>query len=94
MLFSQDAGRARDEGEQALELAERVRVNAEGQRAESEGMFLVVQEKERQLAQVSYSTDINTLSNRQLMQIKMSTRICCLDTYHQNLRTNIIFIFM
>ncbi|KAJ7376427.1 establishment of epithelial cell polarity [Desmophyllum pertusum] len=48
---AQDAGRARDEGEQALELAERVRVNAEGQRAESEGMFLVVQEKERQLAQ-------------------------------------------
>lgn len=52
LLFSQDAGRARDEGEQALELAERVRVNAEAQRAEAEGMFLVVQEKERQLAQV------------------------------------------
>lgn len=46
-----DAGRARNEGEQALELAERVRVNAEAQRAEAEGMFLVVQEKERQLAQ-------------------------------------------
>jgi len=42
----------RDEGEQALELAERVRVNAEAQRAEAEGMFLVAQEKERQLAQV------------------------------------------
>jgi len=46
-----DAGRVRDEGEQALELAERVRVNAEAQRAEAEGMFLVAQEKERQLAQ-------------------------------------------
>ena len=42
----------RDEGEQALELAERVRANAESQRAEAEGMFLVIQEKERQLAQV------------------------------------------
>ena len=42
----------RDEGEQALELAERVRVNAESQRAEAEGMLLIVQEKERQLAQV------------------------------------------
>nr|XP_058970698.1 fas-binding factor 1-like isoform X2 [Pocillopora verrucosa] len=46
-----DAGRARNDGEHALELAERVRVNAEAQRAEAEGMFLVVQEKERQLAQ-------------------------------------------
>ena len=52
MLPTQDAGRVRDEGEQALELAERVRVNAESQRAEAEGMLLVVQEKERQLAQV------------------------------------------
>ena len=42
----------RDEGEHALELAERVRVNAESQRAEAEGTFLVIQEKERQLAQV------------------------------------------
>lgn len=42
----------RDEGEQALELAERVRVNAESQRAEAEGTFLVIQEKEMQLAQV------------------------------------------
>ncbi|XP_068761352.1 fas-binding factor 1 homolog [Montipora capricornis] len=46
-----DATRVRDEGEQALELAERVRANAESQRAEAEGMFLVIQEKERQLAQ-------------------------------------------
>jgi len=53
-LFSQDAGRVRDEGEQALELAEHVRANAEAQRAEAEGMFLVAQEKERQLAQVLY----------------------------------------
>ena len=52
MLPTQDAARVRDEGEQALELAERVRVNAESQRAEAEGMLLVVQEKERQLAQV------------------------------------------
>ena len=43
----------RDDGEHALELAERVRVNAENQRAEAEGMLLVIQEKERQLAQVN-----------------------------------------
>ena len=30
-------------------------MNAEAQRAEAEGMFLVIQEKERQLAQVSLS---------------------------------------
>lgn len=54
-VFTQDAARVRDEGEQALELAERVRVNAEGQRAEAEGMFLVIQERERQLAQVACS---------------------------------------
>ena len=59
LLCSQDAGRVRDEGEQALELAERVRVNAETQRAEAEGMFLVAQEKERQLAQVFYLDPIN-----------------------------------
>ncbi|XP_067043512.1 fas-binding factor 1-like isoform X1 [Acropora muricata] len=46
-----EAAQVRDEGEQALELAERVRANAESQRAEGEGMFLVIQEKERQLAQ-------------------------------------------
>lgn len=59
LFRSQDAGRVRDEGEQALELAERVRVNAEAQRAEAEGMFLVAQEKERQLAQVFYLDSIN-----------------------------------
>lgn len=46
-----EAAQVRDEGEQALELAERLRANAESQRAEGEGMFLVIQEKERQLAQ-------------------------------------------
>ena len=52
-LHTQDAARVRDEGEQALELAERVRANAESQRAEAEGMILLIQEKERQLAQVA-----------------------------------------
>ena len=47
----------RDDGEHALELAERVRVNAESQRAEAEGMLLVIQEKERQLAQVNRLKD-------------------------------------
>lgn len=52
-FLCQEAAQVRDEGEQALELAERVRTNAESQRAEAEGMFLVIQEKERQLAQVA-----------------------------------------
>ena len=49
---SQDAAHAREEGEQALKLAEQIRGDAEMNRADVDTKLALLHEKEKQLAQV------------------------------------------